>query len=107
MTLERFNSYIVPYWTEDGPTDKYARLNSNMAGVSYNVWQDMSFIRLDNVSFGYTVPSAVAQRLKLENLRFSLSAKNVALYTKEFVLWDPEYDGPTPSYVTFGLNFSL
>lgn len=107
MTLERFNSFVVPYWTADNPTNEFARLNSNMAGVSYNVWQDMSFIRLDNVSLGYTVPNAVAKHLKLENLRFSLSAKNVALFTKEFVLWDPEYNGPTPSYVTFGLNFSL
>jgi hypothetical protein len=67
----------------------------------------MSFIRLDNISLGYSVPKQIAERLKLENLRFSLSAKNVGLFTKEFVLWDPEYAGPTPSYVTFGLNFSL
>ena len=107
MTMSRFNSFIVPYWTQDNPIDNFARLNSNMAGVTYNVWQDMSFIRLDNISFGYTVPSQVAQNLKLENLRFSLSARNVALFTKEFELWDPEYAGPTPSYVTFGLNFSL
>ena len=107
MTMERFNSFVIPYWTNSNPTNKFARLNSNMAGVSYNIWQDMSFIRLDNISLGYSVPKQIAERLKLENLRFSLSAKNVGLFTKEFVLWDPEYAGPTPSYVTFGLNFSL
>lgn len=107
MTLSRFNSYIVPYWTEDNPTNKFARLNSNLAGVTYNVWQNMSFVRLDNISLGYTVPRQVAQNLKLETLRFSLSSRNLALLTKEFVMWDPEYAGPTPSYVTFGINFSL
>lgn len=107
MTLERFNSFVIPYWTPENPTNDFARLNSNMAGVAYKFWQDMSFIRLDNISLGYTLPKEYANRLKLSDLRLSISAKNVALFTKSFVLWDPEYAGPTPSYVTFGLNFSL
>lgn len=107
MTLERFNSFVIPYWTPENPTNDFARLNSNMAGVSYKYWQDMSFIRLDNISVGYTFPNSLVQKMKLRDLRVSLSARNVGLFTKKFVLWDPEYNGPTPSYVTFGLNFSL
>lgn len=107
MTLERFNSFVIPYWTPDNPSSEFARLNSNMAGVSYKYWQDMSFLRLDNISFGYTFSKSMVQKMKLTDLRLSLSARNVALFTKKFVLWDPEYAGPTPSYVTFGLNFSL
>jgi len=107
MTLERFNSYKIPYWTPENPSNKFARLNSSMAGVSYNVWQDMSFIRLENVSCGYTFPKHLIEKINLSQLRLSLVVKNVFFYTKEFVLWDPEYAGPTPSYVTFGINFSL
>lgn len=107
MTLERFNSFVVPYWTPDNPNSEFARLNSNMAGVSYKYWQDMSFLRLDNISVGYTFTNSMLKRMNLADLRLSLSARNVALFTKKFVLWDPEYAGPTPSYVTFGLNFSL
>lgn len=107
MTLERFNSFVIPYWTPENPRNDFARLNSSMAGVSYKYWQDMSFIRLDNISVGYTLPENYSNKLKLSALRLSISARNVALFTKKFVLWDPEYSGPTPSYVTFGLNFSL
>lgn len=107
MTLERFNSFVVPYWTPDNPNSEFARLNSNMAGVSYKYWQDMSFLRLDNISVGYTFTNSMLKRMNLADLRLSLSARNVALLTKKFVLWDPEYAGPTPSYVTFGLNFTL
>lgn len=107
MTLERFNSYKIPYWTPENPTNEFARLNSSMAGVSYNVWRDMSFIRLDNIACGYTFPKHLTEKFNLSKLRLSLSAKNVFYLTKKFVLWDPEYNGPTPSYITFGLNFSL
>lgn len=107
MTLERFNSFVIPYWTPENPQNDFARLNSNMAGVGYEVWQDMSFVRLDNISIGYTFPEVVSDKLKLSDLRLSVSARNIALFTKKFVLWDSEYSGPTPSYVTFGLNFTL
>ncbi|MDR0572522.1 MAG: SusC/RagA family TonB-linked outer membrane protein [Tannerella sp.] len=107
MTLERFNSYVLPYWTPENKQNDFARLNSNMAGVTFDVHQDMSFVRLDNITLGYNVSQALLSNYKISRLKLTLSARNVAVWTKKFVLWDPEYSGPTPSYVTFGLNLSM
>jgi len=107
MTLERFNSYILPYWTPENPINNFARLNSNMAGVTFDVYRDMSFIRLDNITLGYRVPQEFLTKYKITRLKLLLTARNVAVWTKDFNFWDPEYAGPAPSYVTFGLNISL
>jgi len=107
MTLERFNSYVLPYWTPENPINNFARLNSNMAGVTFDVYRDMSFIRLDNISLGYRVPQAFLNRFNISRLKLNVTARNVAVWTKSFNFWDPEYAGPTPSYVTFGLNLTM
>ncbi|MGD9558725.1 MAG: SusC/RagA family TonB-linked outer membrane protein, partial [Mangrovibacterium sp.] len=107
MTLDRFNSFKIPYWTPENPENNFARLNSNMAGVSYNVWWEKSFIRLDNISLSYNFPRTLLQNYKIENLKILLTARNVAVWTKEFMFWDPEYTGPTPSFVTLGVHLTL
>ena len=107
MTLDRFNSFKIPYWTSENPRNDFARLNSNMAGVAYDVWWDKSFIRLDNVSLSYNFPKTLLQNYNIQNLKVLLTARNVAVWTREFMFWDPEYTGPTPSYVTLGINVTL
>ena len=107
MTLDRFNSFKIPYWTAENPRNDFARLNSNMAGVAYNVWWDRSFIRLDNISVSYNFPKATLNNYKIQNLKILLTARNVAVWTKDYTFWDPEYTGPTPSYVTLGIRLSL
>ncbi|MGV8095414.1 MAG: SusC/RagA family TonB-linked outer membrane protein [Mangrovibacterium sp.] len=107
MDMSRFNSFKLPYWTEKNPRNDFARLNSNMAGVSYDVWWDRSFIRLDNISLSYNFPKRLLHNFKIEQFKMYLTARNVAVWTKEFSFWDPEYAGPTPSYVTLGINMSL
>lgn len=103
----RTNSYIIPYWTEENQRSDYARLFSSSGGASYNVYRDKSFIRLQNVSLGYTVPKELSQRAKIENARIYLNVKNAAVWTKEWNFWDPENSGPTPRYFTLGVNLTL
>jgi hypothetical protein len=70
---------------------------------------------LQNVNFGYTLPSQVAHKLKLQRLRFYVSADNVWLWSKRQGL-DPRqsFNGTaTASYyapirtVSGGLNLSF
>jgi TonB-linked SusC/RagA family outer membrane protein len=107
MTLERFNSFKLPYWTKEHPRNDYARLNSNMAGVTFTVWRELSFVRLDNISLGYSLPEAFTEKIGISRAKVTLAARNVALWTKNYVFWDPEYNGPTPSYVNFGLRLTF
>ena len=107
MTLDRFNSFKIPYWTAENPQNDFARLNSNMAGVAYDVWRERSFIRLDNVSLSYNFSKELLQNYQIQNLRVLLTARNVAVWNKEYTFWDPEYTGPTPSYFTLGIHLTM
>lgn len=110
--LDRTNSHLFPYWTADNPQNEFARLYSSNGSASFSVYRERSFIRLDNISLAYTVPAAVTQRAKIENLKLYFNVRNVGFYAREWTYWDPEWDpnvgpGPTPRTYTLGLNVSL
>ena len=64
--IDRTNSIQYPYWTADNPSNEWARLFSSEGSASYNVYRENSFIRLQNVTLSYTVPSAVLDKIKLQ-----------------------------------------
>ncbi|GAA4396456.1 TonB-dependent receptor [Nibrella viscosa] len=49
-----------------------------------NSWyvEDGSFLRMQNITLGYTLPATLLQRLKLSRVRMSVSANNVFTLTK-------------------------
>jgi len=110
---DRMNAYAYPYWTPENQSTEWARIGSNEGSATgFNVYRDRSFIRLDNVSLAYTVPTEWTQRYNVKNLRLFFNVRNAAVYKKEWQLWDPEWDpdqgvGPTPRTFTFGLDVTL
>jgi len=105
--LDRTNYYILPYWTPDNPTNSYARLSSSDGAATYNVYTDRSFIRLDNISLGYSLPVNLISQLNLQQARLMVTMRNVGYYAPGDILWDPENAGPTPRVLTVGLNITL
>ncbi|WP_439489516.1 SusC/RagA family TonB-linked outer membrane protein [Algoriphagus sp.] len=106
--LDRTSSYITPYWTEENPNNEWARLNSSEGGASgYNVYRKKSFIRLENISFAYTVPKSVLEKIRVENLRVYGNIRNVGYYAPQWDFWDPENSGPVPIYYTVGIDLTL
>ncbi|WP_410492702.1 SusC/RagA family TonB-linked outer membrane protein [Cyclobacterium sp. SYSU L10401] len=51
---------------------------------------DASFVKLREVSFGYDVPIRWANRLKMQNLNFSVYSRNIILWTAAKINVDPE-----------------
>ena len=54
---------------------------------------DGSYVKLRNVTLGYTVPDEIAEALKMSSLRFYVSGQNLWFATK-FETFDPEVDNP-------------
>lgn len=104
---DRQNSYIIPYWTPNNPINDHARLFSSNGGASFSVYRKTSFIRLDNVSLAYTVPSPIVQKAGISNLRLFATMQNAAVFSPDWIYWDPQNKNPTPRYTTFGLNITL
>lgn len=108
---DRWNRNVgpVPYWTPENPINDYARLDVSTSGYGGGlmIYKPRSFVRIQDVSLSYSVPSPLAQRLKLNSLRVFGSVRNLATFTK-WPHWDPESGStPMPRIFTTGLRLSL
>lgn len=106
--LNTTNQIKREYWTPENPINDYPRLSAKSPnGISYSIYKHASFLRFDNISFGYTMPKKWIERLKIQNLRLNLTVKNLG-YITGWPAWDPENsDSNTPRTVTFGINMTL
>lgn len=100
----KFSFYDMPRWTEDNPTNDYARIGSTNKGTN---WVNKSFVRLDNISLSYNVPKGILQKVSVQNMRLSFAVRNVAVWSPHWNFWDPENGSISPRTFNLGVNFTL
>ncbi|MCF0202819.1 MAG: TonB-dependent receptor [Bacteroidaceae bacterium] len=120
-------------WYEDvtnvyvtNPTTKTPRIavgNSYNSNISDRYIEDGSYLRIKNISLGYTFPSKILKKIYLTNLRVYANIQNVWTITK-YKGYDPEIGAsttdangyvfgldngryPSPTTFSFGLNVSF
>lgn len=104
-------------WTEDNP-DPYAfsprlYMGQNVNNYKSSTWwvRNSDYMRLKNLELGYTLPRKILEGMKLDNLRFYVSAQNLMTFSKfkkEF--WDPEVGAdayPIQATVFLGVNLTF
>ena len=105
---DRCNSWDIPYWTPDNQLDDYARLRSAPAkGVSYSVWFNNSYIRLENVAFAYRFPKSLLNKTFISNLKVTFNIRNAAVWAPKWKFGDPEDGTRAQRIYTFGLNLTI
>ncbi|WP_303919851.1 TonB-dependent receptor [Draconibacterium sediminis] len=67
--------------------------------------EDGSFLRLNTLTLGYTVPKALTQKVHIENLRFYATANNVFVLTN-YTGFDPEVSTRRKTPLTPGVDYS-
>ncbi len=102
-------------------------LDGNGTAASSRYLQDGSYIRLKNVTLGYSLPKSLLDKVGLESVRLFVTGQNLLLFTEYGddgrAGWDPEvnsdafatnisigndfYSAPQPRTWTFGLNLGL
>ncbi len=87
-----YPTYMLGRWTGEGTSNKYPILR---AGDNTN-WQvsdlyicDGSYLRLKNISLGYTLPQSITRKALIERLRLFVMAENLITWTKYWG-YDPE-----------------
>ncbi|MDR1090243.1 MAG: SusC/RagA family TonB-linked outer membrane protein [Prevotella sp.] len=107
---DRNNDFNYPYWTPETPYEQYyGRIGTYHAGSSFTVYKKRSFIRLENISVSYRMPSKICKFIQVENLTVSGSIRNAAVWAPDWDFGDPEVDNgyPAPRYFTLGINLTL
>ena len=67
--------------------------------------EDASFLRLNTLSLGYTIPKTLTQKVGIQNLRFYVTAYNVFTLTG-YSGFDPEADCITKTALTPNVDYS-
>lgn len=103
-----FNTLDKEYWTPENPTNKYARLDAKApTGASAGKLYDRSFIRLENITVGYTVPKEITKKWDIERVKIFSSIRNVAVWKKDWEYGDPETSGLATRIYSLGLNVTF
>ncbi len=101
QNFDRENSTLRTYhldrWTPETPNGYYpkTRMGSGAADDGINdkfssFWlEDAAYFRIKNIELGYTIPSALTKRIKIQTFRIFVSAENAITITK-YKGYDPE-----------------
>ncbi len=123
MNLANYTAEWLNRWTGEGTSDKYPRVtftdnNLNGKRVSDFYIQSGSFVRLRNITLGYTLPKSITDAIRLTKLRLYVSAENLYTFTK-YTGYDPEIGGgvfdngidrgiyPQPRTIMTGINVTF
>jgi TonB-linked SusC/RagA family outer membrane protein len=114
------NGTQVDYWTPENPTNEAPRLDPTVSQISFYPYAntlrytDGSWVKVRDITFGYSLPTALLEKVKISNLRFYVSAKNAFVLYSPFYdkgRYDPEKEGsttwPIPRSFFFGLTLDF
>ncbi|MDR0394178.1 MAG: SusC/RagA family TonB-linked outer membrane protein [Tannerella sp.] len=109
MAYAMANVPAKEYWTPENPTNKYGRIEAKgpTGAAGAQKLYDRSFIRLENISVGYTLPKKWTSTFDIERVKIYGSVRNVAVWAKDWEYGDPETGGLGARVYTLGLNLSF
>lgn len=82
-----YQSYILNRWTGENASNDVPRVawddnNGNHGNFSDFMVHDADYLRLKNLQIGYTLPTSVLAKIKIEQMRVYLSGDNLFTFTK-------------------------
>lgn len=98
------------YWTIDNPSDKYARINALGPAGAENVklYQNRSFVRLQDLAIGYTFPESIVKKMYLTGLRVYGNVNNLfVIKSSDWYYGDPENQNYAPRTFSLGLDVTF
>ena len=116
-TVRNQTTKVLDRWTGEGTSNSipraiYSDPNKNTRNSDRFI-EDGSYLRLKNVTLGYTLPGRLARKAYLSNLRVYMSAQNLYTLTK-YSGFDPEVQGgvdssnyPLTSTISFGVDIKF
>ena len=111
IIVHGLNTYEKEYWTPENPSDYYARLNARGPNGATSVGRTINrnFLRLSDLTFGYTLPRKWTQKAYMERVRVTFGIRN--LFTINPPKWsygDPEDgNGLGTRLFNFGINVTF
>jgi TonB-linked SusC/RagA family outer membrane protein len=95
----KIQQWHLDYWTPENPDASYPRLvattsHNNFQSTDYWVF-DASYLRVRNLTFGYTLPRGMMEKISVNRLRLYFSGQNLLNFHNMPQGWDPEIPNET------------
>ena len=103
--IKNHNWKNVPYWTPQNARNDAARVNSIRLG-GHEMALSKSYIRLQNVSLGYSLPASVLEKINMDRVRLAVNIENAGVWS-EWIYGDPESEREMPRTYSFSLDFTF
>ncbi|MGB5691191.1 MAG: SusC/RagA family TonB-linked outer membrane protein, partial [Flavobacteriaceae bacterium] len=121
QTRDQLNRWQQPGDITNVPQARLFGANGSQRSSRY--LEDSDFIRLRNLTLGYTLPIGITERIGLDRIRFYFTGVNLLTIT-DYSGWDPEstadytqlnsassgfvfYSPPQARTLTFGINLDF
>ena len=108
-----YNQVKVDYWTPSNPSYTHFQPGNPGPYVNAIYYRNASFVRINNITLGYTFPHSILQKAGVANLRVYATAVNPFLFTS-YNGFDPEWTSQntfgtaiSSSSYLFGVNLSF
>jgi len=110
-TTEVHNSQTYPTPYNPGT---YWHTSSDGINEKPGAWVDASYVKVRNITLGYTVPKSIMKALKIQNIRVYCNVLNPFVFTN-YKGFDPEWadasmgkdNGPSTITYQFGMNLKF
>jgi len=85
------NLFNFDYWTPENPDARYRQLGyyTVALGETFSPYVQRSFVRLQDITLGYTLPKSILGKLKISQAKVFINGKNLLTLT-DWDGWDPE-----------------
>lgn len=115
--IQNQTTKVLDRWTGEGTSNSipraiYSDPNENNRNSTRFV-EDGSYLRLKNLTLGYSLPESIARKASLSNFRFYISGQNLYTLTK-YSGFDPEVSGgvdnsnyPITRTISFGVDIKF
>ena len=104
----------VDYWTPDNPTNSYPKADQASGYDTYrtsNGYQKGDFIKLQDITIGYSFEKLLSKHVPIQKLRFYFQARNLAyLYRAaefDIIPEAPNFNFTVPTSYNFGINITF
>lgn len=106
-------------WTEDNRNAEFPLLTIDTGGDNINnrasqIWvKSGAYMRLKNMTVGYTLPKNILNKVKIDKLRFYVNAQNVFTIKSGYEGFDPEANVQAAEFyplmrtITFGVDIQF
>ncbi len=106
---------ILQAWLADRNLGESLNDSKGLATPQTGYMLSAAYVRIKNITIGYTLPKVLTQKIKIERVRFFISGENIAEWSEVSDFFDPEavtdngwgYAYPFQRRFSFGVNVNF